>query len=74
MALYNKAMENGSDSHTPKRGWFTTKEAASYAHIHIVTLYRYIKKSRRKPRFHRVGKQYRFPIEEFKEWADGPSK
>lgn len=64
-------MENGRDR---ERGWFTAKEAANYARIHLVTLYRYVKRRKKAPRFHRVGRQYRFPKKEFIAWADGPQK
>ena len=66
-------MENGQAS--PRR-WFTAKEAANYLQIHVRTLYGYVRKGRgRKPPFRRFGKgNYRFPVEKFKEWADGPQK
>lgn len=64
-------MKNGYSS---DRSWWTAKEAADYARIHIETLYSIVKRRRKAPQHHRVGKQYRFPIEPFKQWADGPQK
>ena len=60
----------------PPRQWLTAKEAAGYLGIHYRTLYKYIRKGRGfKPPFRRFGKgNYRFPVEEFKQWADGPQK
>lgn len=56
------------------RAWFTSKEAADYARIHLDTLYRLLRRRKKAPRYHRVGRQYRFPKDEFIQWADGPQK
>ena len=66
-------MENG---HHPPRRWYTTKQAAAYLEIHVRTLYKWMRRNRgKKPPYRRFGKgNYRFPIEEFKAWVDGPEK
>jgi excisionase family DNA binding protein len=58
------------------RDWYTSKEAAAYLGVNLRTLYRYIRKSRRKPPVRRFGKNtnYRFPIDELKDWANGRKK
>ena len=58
------------------RHWFTAKEAADYLGVNLMTLYRYVRRKRNRPPFHRItdGSPYRFPKDKFIEWADGPTK
>jgi excisionase family DNA binding protein len=64
-------MKNGRD-----RNWFTLKEAAAYIGVHRDTIYNYIKRKKNRPPFKRFTDHgpYRFPKEQFIEWADGPTK
>jgi excisionase family DNA binding protein len=66
-------MENGR---SPQRPWFTAKEAAEYVGVHLWTLYSYTKKRKNKPPFIRLGGSgpYRFPRDQFIEWANGSRK
>jgi excisionase family DNA binding protein len=59
-----------------RHDWFTAKEAAEHIGVHLKTLYRYIRRKRNRPPFRRFSEQgrYRFPREQFIEWADGPPK
>jgi excisionase family DNA binding protein len=64
-------MQNGQ---TPRsRHWFTAKEAADYIGVHPDTLYRYTRQRKDKPPFRRFRNSgpYRFPREEFIQWANG---
>jgi excisionase family DNA binding protein len=58
------------------RTWFTAKEAADHIGVHLKTLYGYIRRKRNRPPFRRIGDlgRYRFPKDQFIEWADGPTK
>ena len=68
-----------NDPHpSPKRFW-TAKEAAAYVGVHVRTLYDWCNFKPGKttgqrisiPPFRRLGRNLlRFPIDEFKEWAD----
>jgi len=63
-------------SRTSNRHWFTAKEAAEYIGVHLSTLYGYTKKRKNKPPFTRLSGNgpYRFPKEQFIEWAGGSQK
>jgi excisionase family DNA binding protein len=69
-------MENGHASSDQNRPWFTAKEAAGYLNVHLITLYRYTRQRKNKPPFRRFtnGGPYRFPREEFIQWANGSAK
>lgn len=56
------------------RHWFTAKEAADYIGVHITTLYSYTRLRKNKPPYVKLGndRRYRFPKDQFLEWARGP--
>jgi excisionase family DNA binding protein len=57
--------------------WFTAKQAAAYIGVHVETLYLYVRRKRNRPPVRRFGGErspYRFPKEDFIEWANGPKK
>jgi excisionase family DNA binding protein len=58
------------------RPWFTAKEAADYIGVHVETLYQYTRKRKNKPPFIRFsdGGRYRFPKDQFIQWANGSPK
>ena len=62
----------------PPRTWWTAKEAANYVGVTPGTLYSYLKmRKNRPPAFRLAGKAkggWRFPREEFIQWASGSSK
>ena len=61
----------------PRRNrWLNAKEAADYIGVHITTLYRYMRRRRNRPPFSRFTETgpYRFPTDQFVEWADNPTK
>jgi hypothetical protein len=70
-----------TDTASHARRWWTLKEAAAHIEMHPLTLYRHAKKAVRKyarnqkgmPVIRHNGHHYRFPIEEFKAWADHPT-
>jgi excisionase family DNA binding protein len=69
-------METGTASPRAERRWFTAKEAADYIGVHITTLYGYTKLRKNKPPCMKLGndRRYRFPKEQFIQWANGPEK
>lgn len=69
-------METGQTSSKSERRWFTAKEAADYIGVHVETLYSYTKLRNNKPPCLRLrkGGRYRFPREQFIQWANGSSK
>ena len=58
------------------RSWFTAKEAADYIGVHIDTLYSYTRLRKNKPPFTKLGndRRFRFPKEQFVQWANGTTK
>jgi excisionase family DNA binding protein len=64
-------------SDSPNRRWLSVKEAADYIGVHRDTLYRYLRKKKNRPPYNRftANGPYRFPREEFIQWANGgPNK
>lgn len=64
-------------SESSNRRWLSVKEAAEYIGVHRDTLYRYLRKKKNRPPFNRFtpAGPYRFPREEFIQWANGgPNK
>ena len=61
-----------------EKPWLTAKEAANYLGVTTTTLYSYVKlRKNRPPAFRLAGKPkgiWRFPREEFIQWANGSSK
>jgi hypothetical protein len=59
----------------PQRSWLTAKEAANYIGVTPGSLYSYLKmRKNRPPAFRLAGKAkgaWRFPREEFIQWANG---
>lgn len=72
--IYNCTMETGREM--PGRTWFWAKEAAAYIGVHPYTLLLYTKLRKGRPPFKRLGRdrRYRFPKNEFIEWANGLNK
>ena len=64
-----------SMQHEPRR-WLSAKEAADYIGVSLHTLYRYLRRKRNRPPFTRFTDSgpYRFPTQQFIEWADNPNK
>jgi len=69
----------GINGNGKERRFWTAKEAADYLVIHVNTLYGYCRFKPNKttrlrvsvPPFRRIGRNVlRFPIDEFKEWAN----
>ena len=61
----------------PRRDrWLSAKEAADYIGVSISTLYRYLRRKRNRPPFNRFTESgpYRFPTDQFVEWANNPAK
>ncbi len=58
------------------RSWFTAKQAADYIGVHIDTLYSYTRLRKNKPPYVKLGndRRYRFPREQFIQWANGSPK
>ena len=69
-------METGQASPRNDRRWFTAKEAADYIGVHVETLYSYTKLRKNKPPCVKLGndRRYRFPKEQFIQWANGVQK
>lgn len=69
-------METGQPSVRSERRWFTTKEAADYIGVHLETMYKYTRLRKNKPPCLRLGndRRYRFPKEQFIQWANGSQK
>ena len=66
------------DRSASEKPWLTAKEAANYLGVTTTTLYSYVKlRKNRPPAFRLAGKPkgiWRFPREEFIQWANGSSK
>jgi len=70
-----------TETASSSRRWWTLKEAAAHLEIHPVTMYRRARKALKKytrkqtgmPVVRHEGREYRFPIEEFKTWARHPT-
>jgi excisionase family DNA binding protein len=66
------------DRAMPEKPWLTAKEAANYLGVTTTTLYSYVKlRKNRPPAFRLAGKPkgiWRFPREEFIQWANGSNK
>jgi excisionase family DNA binding protein len=58
------------------RRWLTAKQAAAYLGVHVETFYNYVHRKKNRPPFKRFTENgpYRFPREQFIEWAEGPTK
>jgi excisionase family DNA binding protein len=58
------------------RSWLTAKEAADYIGVHIETLYSYTRLRKNKPPFVKLGndRRFRFPKDQFIQWANGATK
>ena len=69
-------MESPQTSPHNGRPWFTAKEAAEYIGVHLDTLYSYTRLRKNKPPFIKLGndRRYRFPKEQFIQWANGSPK
>ncbi len=68
-------MENGQVSVRESRPWFTAKEAAEHIGVHLDTLYSYTRLRKNRPPFIKLGndRRYRFPKDQFIQWANGGS-
>ena len=69
-------MENEPATAPSDRRWLSAKEAANYLNVHLATLYKYTRQRKNKPPFRRFtnGGPYRFPRDEFIQWANGSNK
>ncbi len=65
----------GMERSTSQRPWLTAKEAADYIGVTTTTLYLYVKMRKNRPPSYRLaGKPkgiWRFPRDEFIQWANG---
>jgi excisionase family DNA binding protein len=70
------SMETGTTSPRNGRQWFTAKEAADFIGVHIDTLYSYTRLRKNRPPHIKLGndRRYRFPKEQFIQWANGSPK
>ena len=68
--------ETGPVSPRNGRAWFTAKEAADYIGVHVETLYIYTRLRKNKPPYFKLAhdRRFRFPKEQFIQWANGSPK